>query len=58
MRFSFPAVDLKPVLLDALKRVEAMEPSDDEMRRRGFVLVKHGVRRPFWRRKPAPKAKP
>ena len=58
MRYSFPAADLKPALMAALDFVESITPSDDEMRRRGFVLVKHGVRRPFWRRKPKAKAKP
>ena len=54
MRFTFPMADIACPLTEAAARVASLEPSEETMRKRGYILVRRGVR-PHWRRKAKPK---
>ena len=56
MRHTFPMADIASLLTEAEARVAALEPSEETMRKRGYILVRRGVR-PHWRRTPKPKVR-
>ena len=52
MRFSFPFTSFADVFIDAEKRVAELEPSEEQMRKRGFVLVRRKSGTAHYRRLP------